>query len=283
MRRLTIPPGGVIPTHEHNDRPSLVYFIKGEVSSTTANAPCRSSTAPANSDTEWGDYRHWWENKTDSDVVLIGVDIVPPDFLDDPKTDEPNSTVALPSKSMVPRDHALLFAGAFVLRRALLSGGADLEAEGGEQRPRGASDDARCRRRRRSSRGGRRPGRARRCRRGRRGNSRRDRCRSPTPRSPRRGAADEAGRGRLGEERADADQHEAERARAGEAGQQQQRQARSRRRASAPQKVGRVPKRRDRAGRRAASSRSTAGRRNRRSPSCIVPSAKGWRTSTKFT
>ncbi len=31
MRRLTIPPGGIIPTHEHNDRPSLVYFVKGEV------------------------------------------------------------------------------------------------------------------------------------------------------------------------------------------------------------------------------------------------------------
>src|SRR5258708_2132774 len=30
MRRLTIPPGGVIPTHSHADRPSLVYFVKGE-------------------------------------------------------------------------------------------------------------------------------------------------------------------------------------------------------------------------------------------------------------
>src|ERR1700747_1598657 len=31
MRRLTIPPGGIIPTHEHTDRPSLVFFVKGEV------------------------------------------------------------------------------------------------------------------------------------------------------------------------------------------------------------------------------------------------------------
>src|SRR5579859_5698073 len=29
MRRLTIPPGGIIPTHDHSDRPSLVYFVKG--------------------------------------------------------------------------------------------------------------------------------------------------------------------------------------------------------------------------------------------------------------
>ena len=31
MRRLIIPPGGVIPTHDHTDRPSLVYFVTGEV------------------------------------------------------------------------------------------------------------------------------------------------------------------------------------------------------------------------------------------------------------
>src|SRR5919197_1568462 len=30
MRRLTIPPGGVIPTHEHVARPSLVSFVNGE-------------------------------------------------------------------------------------------------------------------------------------------------------------------------------------------------------------------------------------------------------------
>ncbi len=90
MRRLTIPPGGVIPTHEHNDRPSLVFFIKGETIEHNSKCAVPIVHRAGESDTEWGDYRHWWENKTDSDVVLIGVDIVPPDFLDDPKTDEPN-------------------------------------------------------------------------------------------------------------------------------------------------------------------------------------------------
>jgi quercetin dioxygenase-like cupin family protein len=86
MRRLTIPPGGIIPTHEHTDRPSLVYFVKGEA--IEHNSKCGVSIVHRAG--EWGDYRHWWENKTDSDVVLIGVDIVPQEFLDDPKTDEPN-------------------------------------------------------------------------------------------------------------------------------------------------------------------------------------------------
>jgi len=89
MRRLTIPPGGVIPTHEHIDRPSLVYFVKGEVIEHSSLCDVAIVHHAGEHDTEWGDYRHWWENKTTSDVVLIGVDIVPPDFLDDPKTDEP--------------------------------------------------------------------------------------------------------------------------------------------------------------------------------------------------
>ena len=89
MRRLTIPPGGVIPTHEHIDRPSLVFFVKGEVIEHSSKYDVPIVHRAGESDTEWGDYRHWWENKTASDVVLIGVDIVPPDFLDDPKTDEP--------------------------------------------------------------------------------------------------------------------------------------------------------------------------------------------------
>jgi quercetin dioxygenase-like cupin family protein len=90
MRRLIIPPGGVIPTHDHNDRPSLVYFVTGEVIEHNSKCAVPIIHKAGESDTEWGDYRHWWENKTDKDAVLIGVDIVPPDFLDDPKTDDPN-------------------------------------------------------------------------------------------------------------------------------------------------------------------------------------------------
>jgi len=90
MRRLTIPPGGVIPSHSHADRPSLVYFIKGETIEHNDKCGVPIVHRAGESDMEWGDYSHWWENKTDSDVVLIGVDIVPPEFLDDPATDEIN-------------------------------------------------------------------------------------------------------------------------------------------------------------------------------------------------
>lgn len=90
MRRLTIPPGGVIPTHSHADRPALVYFVKGETIEHSDKCGVAIVHRAGESDIEWGNYQHWWENKTDSDVVLIGVDIVSPDFLDDPSTDEMN-------------------------------------------------------------------------------------------------------------------------------------------------------------------------------------------------
>ena len=88
-RRLTVPPGGVIPTHEHNDRPSIVYFIKGELIEHNSKCAVPIVHHAGEIDTEWGDFRHWWENKTGEDVVLLSTDIVPPDFLDDPKLDEP--------------------------------------------------------------------------------------------------------------------------------------------------------------------------------------------------
>ncbi len=30
-RLVTLPPGGVIPTHSHNDRPSVMYMVEGTV------------------------------------------------------------------------------------------------------------------------------------------------------------------------------------------------------------------------------------------------------------
>jgi quercetin dioxygenase-like cupin family protein len=90
MRRLTIPPGGVIPSHGHADRPSLVYFVKGEAIEHNDRCGAPIVHHAGESDMEWGDYVHWWENRTGSDVVLIAVDIVPPEFLDDPATEELN-------------------------------------------------------------------------------------------------------------------------------------------------------------------------------------------------
>ncbi|HLY58160.1 MAG TPA: hypothetical protein VKS60_21540 [Stellaceae bacterium] len=88
QRRLIVPPGGIVPTHEHKDRPSIVYFVKGELVEHNSKCAVPIVHHEGSTDTEWGDYRHWWENKTNSDAVLIGTDIVDPGFLDDPAKDD---------------------------------------------------------------------------------------------------------------------------------------------------------------------------------------------------
>lgn len=84
-RRLTIGPGGFVPTHYHNDRPSIVYIIKGEIIEHSVFCSVPIMHRAGEWTPEFGDFHgHWWENKTDSDVVLTSSDVIPPDQQDAP-------------------------------------------------------------------------------------------------------------------------------------------------------------------------------------------------------
>lgn len=83
MRRLTIAVDGIIPTHQHDDRPSIVYIVKGEL--------IEHSTACAvpilHRENEWSPefgpgHAHWWENKTGKEVVVLSADVIPPEYFD---------------------------------------------------------------------------------------------------------------------------------------------------------------------------------------------------------
>jgi quercetin dioxygenase-like cupin family protein len=82
-RRLTIPVGGVVPTHEHDDRPSIVYIVKGEIieHSTLCSVPILHRAGEWTPEFSPG-HAHWWENKGKTEVVLTSSDVVPPDQLD---------------------------------------------------------------------------------------------------------------------------------------------------------------------------------------------------------
>ncbi len=84
-RRLTIPVGGVVPTHEHDDRPSIVYIVKGEIieHSTLCSVPILHRAGEWTPEFGPG-HAHWWENKGKTEVVLTSSDVVPPDQLDGP-------------------------------------------------------------------------------------------------------------------------------------------------------------------------------------------------------
>jgi hypothetical protein len=84
-RRLTIGPGGFVPTHYHNDRPSIVFVVSGEIVEHSNSCSVPVVHKAGEWTPEFGDFHgHWWENKTGSDVVLTSSDVIPPDQQDAP-------------------------------------------------------------------------------------------------------------------------------------------------------------------------------------------------------
>lgn len=83
MRRLTIGPGGFVPTHYHDDRPSIVYILKGEL--VEHNSFCSEPIIHREGDwtAEFGPFvGHWWENRTNSDAIVLSADVIPPEYKD---------------------------------------------------------------------------------------------------------------------------------------------------------------------------------------------------------
>jgi quercetin dioxygenase-like cupin family protein len=88
IRYFTIPVDGVVPTHEHSDRPSIVYILKGEIFEHSALCSVPILHKAGDSTPEFGpNHAHWWENKGPSEVILTSSDIVETGQLDKPMPD----------------------------------------------------------------------------------------------------------------------------------------------------------------------------------------------------
>ncbi|KJV09114.1 hypothetical protein VZ95_13510 [Elstera litoralis] len=85
-RKLTVGKGGIVPTHEHHDRPSIVYVLSGEIYEHSAfcSVPILHKTGEWTPEFGPG-HAHWWENKSGKTVVLLSSDVVPPEGLDKPE------------------------------------------------------------------------------------------------------------------------------------------------------------------------------------------------------
>lgn len=84
-RRLTIAKDGIIPYHTHEDRPSIVYIVKGEL--IEHNNFCAVPIVHKAGDwsPEFGaGTAHWWANKSGGEVVVISSDVVPYEMQNDP-------------------------------------------------------------------------------------------------------------------------------------------------------------------------------------------------------
>jgi quercetin dioxygenase-like cupin family protein len=78
MRRLTVAKDGIVPTHDHDDRPSIVLVQTGELIEHSAFCSVPILHKAGESTPEFGKgHKHWWENKSGAPVILISTDVVP--------------------------------------------------------------------------------------------------------------------------------------------------------------------------------------------------------------
>lgn len=78
MRRLELQPGGFVPTHDHTDRPSIVYVVKGQVVEHSSFCAVPILHVAGDSTAEFGvGHAHWWENTSRETVTFISTDVLP--------------------------------------------------------------------------------------------------------------------------------------------------------------------------------------------------------------
>jgi quercetin dioxygenase-like cupin family protein len=83
-RRLTVLPGGFVPTHSHEDRPAIIYIISGEIIEHNTKCAVPIVHKAGDSTAEFGaELKHWWENKGTVPVVLTSSDLVPIEMMND--------------------------------------------------------------------------------------------------------------------------------------------------------------------------------------------------------
>ena len=76
LRRLEIEPGGIVPLHDHADRPALIYIIEGSIMEYSSNCMVPIQHNAGEIAMESVGLVHWWQNTGDENVVLISADIL---------------------------------------------------------------------------------------------------------------------------------------------------------------------------------------------------------------
>jgi quercetin dioxygenase-like cupin family protein len=76
LRKLTIAPGGVVPWHEHSERPANIYILSGVIEEYRANCEVPIVHKAGEVTMEFGKgFAHWWKNTGSEPVELLSADI----------------------------------------------------------------------------------------------------------------------------------------------------------------------------------------------------------------
>lgn len=76
-RELVVQPGGIVPWHDHGNRPAMIYVVSGEIYeyASTCAVPILHKTGSVAA--EKAPTQHWWQNTGKAPVKLISVDLFP--------------------------------------------------------------------------------------------------------------------------------------------------------------------------------------------------------------
>jgi quercetin dioxygenase-like cupin family protein len=77
LRRLVVEPGGVVPWHEHANRPALIYVVSGEITEYASTCAVPIVHRAGEAATETHSTSHWWKNTGAETVVLLSADLFP--------------------------------------------------------------------------------------------------------------------------------------------------------------------------------------------------------------
>lgn len=75
FRKLVVQPGGVVPWHDHTDRPALILTAEGQI--TEFRSDCKVGVVHQAGDisTEVAGLKHWWKNEGEVPAVLYAADV----------------------------------------------------------------------------------------------------------------------------------------------------------------------------------------------------------------
>ena len=75
-RNMVIQPGGIVPLHDHADRPALILVNQGEIFENSSKCLVPIQHRPGDISREFLGTKHWWKNDGKQAVVLTIADIV---------------------------------------------------------------------------------------------------------------------------------------------------------------------------------------------------------------
>ncbi|MGE0181017.1 MAG: cupin domain-containing protein [Parvularculaceae bacterium] len=75
FRKLEVQPNGVVPWHDHTDRPALIYTAKGEITEYRSDCKVGVTHKAGDISTETAGLKHWWKNEGKETAILYAADV----------------------------------------------------------------------------------------------------------------------------------------------------------------------------------------------------------------